>query len=116
MACADGGPAITVEVVYCPRPGAVDRVALQLAAGTTVADALRLSGMLERHGLAPAGLRLGVWGRLCEPGSALRDHDRVELYRPLSLDPKEARRLRHQRQRDNRANRDKKPAKVGRRA
>ena len=42
---------------------------------------------------------MGVWGRACEPGQVLRDRDRVECYRPLTVDPKEARRLRHRRAR-----------------
>jgi putative ubiquitin-RnfH superfamily antitoxin RatB of RatAB toxin-antitoxin module len=88
---------LRIEVVYCPRPGAADVVALTLAPGTTVADALRSSGLLERHALATEGLRVGVWCKPCEPGSLLRDRDRVEVYRPLTVDPKEARRLRYKR-------------------
>ena len=91
--------AIAVEVVYCPAPGVVDRVAVSLPAGATVADALRASGVVERHGLVWEGLRAGVWSKARALDSALREHDRVELYRPLIVDPKEARRLRYKRQR-----------------
>jgi uncharacterized protein len=90
---------ISVEVVYCPAPGTADRVTLALPAGATVADALRASGVVERHGLAWEGLRPGVWSKARALDAALRDHDRVELYRPLTVDPKEARRLRYKRQR-----------------
>ena len=38
---------------------------------------------------------MGIWGRQAEPDTALRMHDRVEIYRPLRCDPKEARRLRY---------------------
>ncbi|MDP3083262.1 MAG: RnfH family protein [Rubrivivax sp.] len=89
--------ALHIEVVYCPRPGQTDRVALELPAGATLADALRASGIIERHGLDPASLRTGVWCRAQEAGAALRDHDRVEVYRGLTVDPKEARRLRYKR-------------------
>ena len=74
-------------------------VTLELTAGCTVADALRFSRLLERHGLTLDGLRCGVWGRVQPLDALLRDGDRVELYRPLSVDPKEARRLRYKRQR-----------------
>ena len=72
---------------------------LELPAGSSVADALRASGFLEVHGLALDSLRCGVWGRVQPLEHALRDGDRVEIYRPLTVDPKEARRLRYKRQR-----------------
>jgi len=96
---------LRVEVVYCPRPGQCDCVALAVAPGTTVAAALQASGLLQRHGLASESLRVGVWGKLREPGSALRERDRVEIYRPLIVDPKEARRQRYQRHRERSAKR-----------
>lgn len=100
MAPAEGSPGLRVEVVYCPRPGVTDRVTLALPAGATAADALQASGLAQRHHLPTAGLRLGVWCRACEPGIALRDRDRVEIYRPLTVDPKEARRLRYTRHKE----------------
>lgn len=94
MAPAD---ALRVEVVYCPRPGEADCSSLQLPPGSTAGDALRASGVLARHGLDAAALRIGVWCRSAGADTPLRDHDRVELYRPLTVDPKEARRLRYRR-------------------
>jgi uncharacterized protein len=84
-----------VEVVYCPAPGHIDRVELDLPAGATLADALPASGIVARHGLPAEALRLGVWGREKPAETALREHDRVEVYRPLLVDPKEARRQRY---------------------
>lgn len=92
---------LRVEVVYCPAPGQVDQVQLQLAAPCTVREALRHSGLLERQGLAIEGLRVGVWCKARELDWPLRDRDRIEVYRPLIVDPKEARRLRYKRHRDN---------------
>jgi len=100
MAPAEGGTGLRVEVVYCPRPGVTDRVALTLPAGARVADALLASGLAQRHELPVVGLHLGVWCRACEPGTLLRDRDRVEIYRPLTVDPKEARRLRYTRHKE----------------
>jgi putative ubiquitin-RnfH superfamily antitoxin RatB of RatAB toxin-antitoxin module len=100
MAPADGDVALmNIEVAYCPRPGVTDLVALRLAPGATLADALQASGLVARHALAPEGLRLGVWGKPRDALSALRERDRVEVYRSLSVDPKEARRLRYKRHR-----------------
>lgn len=92
-----------VELVYCPAPGQVDHSRLQLPPGATVMQALQASGVLQRQGLQPEGLRLGVWGRACEPGAVLREGDRVEIYRGLLVDPKEARRLRYQKHRAQKA-------------
>lgn len=94
---------LQVDVVYCPAPGVNDLTTLSLAEGATVLDALHRSGVLQRHALAEDGLRLGVWGKLRESSSLLRDRDRVEIYRPLQVDPKEARRLRYKRHRDKAA-------------
>lgn len=90
--------AIRVELAYSPAPRQVQTVALVLPGGSSVADAVRASGWLEQHGLALDTLRCGVWGRVQPLDHALRDGDRIELYRPLLVDPKEARRLRYKKQ------------------
>ena len=86
-----------VEVVYCPQPGRTDRVSLHLNEGASVQDAVAASGLCQRHALAEGTFEVGVWGRKQPPQTTLRDRDRVELYRPLQVDPKEARRLRYKR-------------------
>ena len=95
-----GAVSLEVEVVYCPAPGRADRVALTLPGGATLRDALLASGVVQRHGLSIDGLRAGIWCKARELDAALRDRDRVEVYRPLTVDPKEARRLRYRRSRD----------------
>ena len=97
---ADAAPTLRVEVAFCPRPGDTDLTALDLPAGATVANALQASGLTQRHALAMADLRVGVWSRVCDPATPLRDRDRVEIYRPLIVDPKEARRQRYQRHKE----------------
>lgn len=95
MGLADAAGRLTVSVAFSPQAGAVDEVVVVLGEGATVADALRMSDLQERHPQVDfSGLPTGVWGVLCEPTQRLRDNDRVELYRPLTVDPKEARRLR----------------------
>jgi putative ubiquitin-RnfH superfamily antitoxin RatB of RatAB toxin-antitoxin module len=94
-------PSLTLVVAYSPRAGEVDCVELVLPAGATLADALHASGMLERHPEIDFGvIKPGIWGKLATLGTPLRDGDRVELYRPLAVDPKEARRLRHRSHRE----------------
>ena len=88
---------LRVEVLYCPAPGVADRVVLQLAQGACLQDAVDASGLGVRHALDAATLKVGIWGRVQPPQTLLRDQDRIELYRPLRVDPKEARRLRYKR-------------------
>ncbi|MFM7531667.1 MAG: RnfH family protein [Rubrivivax sp.] len=90
-----GGDPIRVEVIFVPTGGPPDRTELELARGSTLEQALCASGVLARHGLEPAHTPTGIWGRRTPGRTVLREGDRVEVYRPLLCDPKEARRLRH---------------------
>lgn len=89
--------ALRVEVLYCPAPGVADRVVLRLAEGSILQEAVDASGLCQRHALDASTLKVGIWGRAQPLQTLLRDQDRVELYRPLLVDPKEARRLRYKR-------------------
>lgn len=82
--------AIAVEIAWSPRAGEVLRRRLELPAASTVGDALGRLGAAP-----PASLAVALWGRLCSPEQVLRDGDRIELCRPLAVDPKEARRVRY---------------------
>ena len=85
---------VEVEVVYA-LPLTQDITRLRVSAGTTVAEAIERSAVLARHPEAEANLkRVAVLGRLATPDPVLHDHDRIEILRPLTIDPKEARRLR----------------------
>ena len=60
-----------------------------------VYDAVRASGLLQRHPEIDLGRhRIGIYGRVVAKQAPLADGDRVEVYRPLLVDPKEARRRR----------------------
>jgi uncharacterized protein len=101
MAPVEPADTLRVVVAYSPRAGQVDEVALSLAVGATVANAVQASGLMQRHPtLELASLRVGIWGKLRQPADGLRQGDRVEIYRPLSVDPKEARRLRYRQHRE----------------
>ncbi len=87
---------LRVSVAYSPRAGEVDEVVIDLPAGATLNDAISASGMPQRHpDLDLAQARTGIWGRMQAGDTLLRERDRVEIYRPLQVDPKEARRLRY---------------------
>ena len=85
---------INVEVVYAlPHEQAL--VKLKLPQGATVAEAVRASGITEKHPeVDVAKNKLGIYGKLTKADTVLRDMDRVEIYRPLIADPKEVRRKR----------------------
>ncbi len=85
---------LSVEVVYA-LPGAEDAVTLRLAPGATVRDAVQRSGVLERHPEIDLDVqKLGIFGQAAAVDRTLADGDRVEIYRALLTDPKEARRRR----------------------
>jgi putative ubiquitin-RnfH superfamily antitoxin RatB of RatAB toxin-antitoxin module len=85
---------IDIEVVYA-LPDKQTLLKQQVAAGTTVLDAIRASGILEKHPeIDIASSKLGIFGKLIKPDTVLREKDRIEIYRPLIADPKEVRRKR----------------------
>lgn len=85
---------IAVEVAYA-LPSQQVMLAVDVAAETTVEGAIRESGVLERFPEIDLDKnRVGVFGKLAKLGDGLRDGDRIEIYRPLIADPKEARRRR----------------------
>lgn len=81
-----------VEVAFATKERQ-ELVALDLELGATVADAVRQSGLPGLFGQVDFDeLQVGIWGRVVERDTALSEGDRVELYRPLERDPREARR------------------------
>ena len=85
---------IEVEVIYALPDNQVT-LQLSLPAGTTAQQAVELSGII---GIFPeidlSQNKLGIYGKLVKSGTILRHLDRVEIYRPLIVDPKERRRKR----------------------
>lgn len=90
---------IGVEVAYA-EPDCQAIVSLRLPAGASAGDAVQRSGLLERFpGIPWPGAPIGIFGKPVAPSASLAEGDRVEIYRPLRVDPKEARRLRAARSR-----------------
>ena len=94
MSSGRAAPRLTVEVVYATAKRQT-LIELDVAEGTTVAQAIALSGIRTAHPeIDLPELKAGIFGRLASPDTVVRERDRVEIYRPLRADPKEVRRRR----------------------
>ena len=93
---------LRVTVVYSSLPREVKEHLLELPPACTVKDALLACQVFENfppHVSTDDGQwTLGVWGRPVSTDFVLRNNDRLEIYRPLKVDPKVARRERFQKQ------------------
>ena len=83
-----------VEVCYL-APGIQDCRTLQLPTGSTLEEAVHASGLLVQHAAIDLNQhKVGIWNKVVSLQTVLREHDRVEIYRPLTADPKLVRRQR----------------------
>ncbi len=86
---------ISVEVVFAGSASWVECRRIEVSRGCTVIQAIDASGIVQ---CLPPGTvdpaRLGIFARKVTPGQLVRDGDRIEIYRPLDLNPMEARRRR----------------------
>jgi putative ubiquitin-RnfH superfamily antitoxin RatB of RatAB toxin-antitoxin module len=88
---------IEVTVVFA-LPLEADVVTIRVPPGTTAEQAIRLSGVLDRHPQIDLHRqRIGIFGRWAALDAPLQAGDRVEIYRALAADPKEVRRQRARR-------------------
>jgi putative ubiquitin-RnfH superfamily antitoxin RatB of RatAB toxin-antitoxin module len=82
-----------VELVFA-LPERQELLEVAVEEGATVADVIAKSDLARRFpGHDLGGLQVGIWGKVVARDRVVREGDRVELYRPLEIDPKEARRL-----------------------
>jgi putative ubiquitin-RnfH superfamily antitoxin RatB of RatAB toxin-antitoxin module len=92
--------ALRVEIVYA-LPERQTLLALYVPAGTTLAGAVSASGITTLHPVLVVGCtKVGIFGKLATADTVLHGGDRVEIYRPLVADPKEARRARAAKRQD----------------
>jgi putative ubiquitin-RnfH superfamily antitoxin RatB of RatAB toxin-antitoxin module len=85
---------LTIEVIYA-LPLRQDATTMHLPQGATVEHAIARSGVLQRHPQIDLQTnRIAIFGKLVLLGAILEDRDRIEILRPLQVDPKEARRRR----------------------
>ena len=95
------GDLIDVEVAYA-QPDCQVIVPMRVPPGTSAEEAVRRSGLMERFpAIDPRGDSIGVFGIPVSPCAPLVQGDRVEMYRPLQVNPKQARRLRAARSRES---------------
>lgn len=84
-----------VQLLYSPVPRQVLETTLKMPPGSTLGDAILLSGWMDAHPeLQSTAVDFGIWARRANLKTPLREGDRVEAYRPLRVDPKVARRER----------------------
>ncbi len=85
---------VNVEVAYA-KPEEQAIVTLTMPEGATVEAAIKASGLLERFPeIALSELKAGIFGEVCKLDQPVKEADRIEIYRPLIHDPKDARRQR----------------------
>ncbi len=88
------GAPVLIEIAYAEPDRAIVK-SLRLAPGSCIADALRLAALdPDFSAVDLANSAVGIFGRQSGREQLLHDGDRVEIYRPLATDPKDARRAR----------------------
>ena len=90
---------INIEIVFMHPENAYFQ-SFRLPENTTLLQAILQS---EIHDVAQSSIQAGlygIWGNVCSGDTLLQDGDRVEIYRPLIIDPKTLRRQRSK-QRNN---------------
>ena len=90
---------ITVEVSYA-LPDQQVILSLEVSEDTTVEEAIKRSGILEQFPqIDLATDKVGIFGKMCKLNAAMRNKDRIEIYRKLIADPKESRRQKAEKER-----------------
>lgn len=85
---------IKIEVAFA-KPDKQSLLEVVIEQGTTVEQAIKSSGMLKRFPEIDLNtLKVGIWNRTCKLTDQPKEGDRIEIYRPLIADPKEVRRRR----------------------
>ena len=85
---------LSIEVCYA-LANEQTLIAVDLPEGATLQQAIDASGILRRYPQIDLGVqKVGVFGKLKPLDTVLADHDRVEIYRPLLVDPKLSRQRR----------------------
>lgn len=90
----NNSPQITVEVVYA-LPKEQTLLALKVDPFSTVEDVINQSGILQKYPEIDLAInKIGLFSKIVKLDQAVREKDRIEIYRPLIADPKEVRKQR----------------------
>tara|TARA_B100001142_G_scaffold327565_1_gene385471 strand:- start:875 stop:1168 length:294 start_codon:yes stop_codon:yes gene_type:complete len=85
---------ITVEILYI-EPGSQNSLMLKMPQGSSIHEAIYCSGVLRRFPEIDLTVnKVGIFSKICSLDTLFCEGDRIEIYRPLVTDPKEARRRR----------------------
>lgn len=83
---------LKIEVIFA-LPEKQEGISLTVPTGSTVEEGIRASGILEQYSqIDLACMKVGIYGKKVDLHHVLEAGDRVEIYRPVTIDPKEARR------------------------
>ncbi|HGF6560530.1 RnfH family protein [Providencia sp. PROV188] len=92
---------INIEVTYA-LPEKQFLLPVKVAEGTTIEDAIIASGILTlRSDIDLKKNKVGIYSRPAKLGDVVQEGDRIEIYRPLIADPKELRRKRAEKSKEN---------------
>jgi putative ubiquitin-RnfH superfamily antitoxin RatB of RatAB toxin-antitoxin module len=84
---------VRIEVIHVPADQKPLRAQVEFVAGMTVAEVLKQSGLLQSHPEL-SDMPVGIFSGIVQPDTLVKAGDRIEIYRPLTLDPMEKRRQR----------------------
>lgn len=82
---------LKIELVYVTEDGTTTHLHLDIKEGKTVVDAIEASGLYGKYPEIKT-FAVGIYSKKVTGDAVLKEGDRVEIYRPLALDPKEKRR------------------------
>lgn len=84
-----------ITVAYASTPEQQIEISLEVEVNCTVALAIQRSGILQRSPEIPyPNVSVGIYSKIVALDARLHSNDRIEIYRPLKIDPKQARHLR----------------------
>ena len=85
----------TIEILFSPSPNNIERYCVAIDEQTTLQAAIQASGLLNKHtNWDIHTLEAGIYGKKVPLETVLKPQNRIEIYRPLQIDPKAARRKR----------------------
>ena len=91
---------INVEIAYATEKY-VEIISVKVNRGASVMEAIHRSGIMQLYPESNIKMgNIGIYSKICSEDTQLIEGDRIEIYRPLKVDPKEARRNRATRQKN----------------
>ncbi|MDB6096989.1 MAG: hypothetical protein JWM09_1267 [Francisellaceae bacterium] len=89
----DNSNNLTIEIVFCENDLEILKT-IKLKNGSNVEDAIKISEIMAEFPNVLVNKQIGIWGKKADLKALLKNKDRIEIYRPLIIDPKKARLLR----------------------